>query len=434
MLNSKTCTFITNCLNPTVNITVGDIKKIPLLFPKDDILNKMVQMGKANVVIKKHLCEYSIVEINYKFNPIMWAKEQDSFQSISKYIKNFLDYENELNTEIYLNEALIDEHIFQVYRITEEDKKMILEKEGWPIGSLPLLEQYSKINDKLLPEVKDYIQELEVRQLDNKNEESFVKKVLAMYQKNNSLEEICKELVINPISVSGIIKRNQVLPQRRCQEIIQDLLFDLVRELLEEQSDGIIPLIKISGEDTLQYLIYHKLSEKGFSHLQVEQMKQILGTSFENYLEKYFFRNLANRLNLFLYLPKTPFIWHLSSGENQGFEAYVSIYKWNRDKLFSLKSVYIEKRESSLKNRFSDLSDNREELELKFQKEKDLIREQLKEIESFKQKIDEILKTGYEPKLDDGVGKNIAPLQEKGLLKYEVLKKKELDKYLKADW
>lgn len=36
--------------------------------------------------------------------------------------------------------------------------------------------------------------------------------------------------------------------------------------------------------------------------------------------------------------------------------------------------------------------------------------------------------------LDSGVGKNIAPLQNKGMLRAEVLKDKQLEKYLKADW
>jgi len=52
----------------------------------------------------------------------------------------------------------------------------------------------------------------------------------------------------------------------------------------------------------------------------------------------------------------------------------------------------------------------------------------------FETAVDEILKSGYDPKLDDGVGKNIAPLQEKGLLKAEVLNKGQLRKYLNADW
>jgi hypothetical protein len=63
---------------------------------------------------------------------------------------------------------------------------------------------------------------------------------------------------------------------------------------------------------------------------------------------------------------------------------------------------------------------------------------QLHEIETFKNKIDELIAEGYDPKLDDGVGKNIAPLQKKGLLRAEVLKttgrRPELERYLNADW
>ena len=99
--------------------------------------------------------------------------------------------------------------------------------------------------------------------------------------------------------------------------------------------------------------------------------------------------------------------------------------------MLRLKSVYVEKRESSLKNRLVDLE---RDDSIKAQNEKEIIGKQLFEIEEFKAAIDDILKSGYDPKLDAGVGKNIAPLQEKGLLKTDVLKKKELEKYLNADW
>jgi len=36
--------------------------------------------------------------------------------------------------------------------------------------------------------------------------------------------------------------------------------------------------------------------------------------------------------------------------------------------------------------------------------------------------------------LDDGVGKNIAPLQDLGLLADDVLTKSQLKKFLNADW
>ena len=68
------------------------------------------------------------------------------------------------------------------------------------------------------------------------------------------------------------------------------------------------------------------------------------------------------------------------------------------------------------------------------QNEKDRIFRQLKEIEAFKAKIDELLAEGYDPILDDGVGKNIAPLQKKKMIPYEVLNAGQLKKYLNADW
>ena len=96
-----------------------------------------------------------------------------------------------------------------------------------------------------------------------------------------------------------------------------------------------------------------------------------------------------------------------------------------------LRSVYLENRERSLANRRSDLSGNES---AEAQNEKDRIFGQLKEIETFKKKIDELLAEGYNPILDDGVGKNIAPLQRKGMIPYEVLNAGQLKKYLNADW
>jgi len=132
-----------------------------------------------------------------------------------------------------------------------------------------------------------------------------------------------------------------------------------------------------------------------------------------------------------MHLPKTPFIWHLSSGPAKGFECYIIIYKWNRDRLQTLKSVYIEKRERALVNRSKTIANDDT---ASAQNEKERIRDQLKEINEFKGKIDNLLASGYDPKLDDGVGKNIAPLQENGMITYDVLKKKQLEKYLNADW
>lgn len=62
------------------------------------------------------------------------------------------------------------------------------------------------------------------------------------------------------------------------------------------------------------------------------------------------------------------------------------------------------------------------------------LRAKLTELQEFCQKVDVLLASGYDPKLDDGVGKNIAPLQKRKMLSYEVLNAGQLKKYLNADW
>ncbi len=171
--------------------------------------------------------------------------------------------------------------------------------------------------------------------------------------------------------------------------------------------------------------------DNGLTTAQFLQLDGLLGRPLNDYLEHHFFRDLSDYLTLFMYLPKTPFIWHLSSGEHQGFEAYIIIYKWNSDSLFKLKSSYLSKRTENLQHRIQTIGDN---TSAQAQTEKETIRLQLREIEEFVKKIDELIAEGYDPKLDDGVGKNIAPLQEKGMLRAEVLNAKQLEKYLNADW
>ena len=61
-------------------------------------------------------------------------------------------------------------------------------------------------------------------------------------------------------------------------------------------------------------------------------------TNEEQYIEDNFFADLTNYLNLFQNLPKTPFIWHITSGKEKAFECFVSIYKWSRDNLMRLRA------------------------------------------------------------------------------------------------
>ncbi|NLW73255.1 MAG: restriction endonuclease, partial [Chloroflexi bacterium] len=435
-LNSKLVFYITDCLNPTVNKQPNDVKRIPL--PKQHTDNYVIlsKLSKRNVEIYNAIDVYSIIEKGYKHSPYL---HENGSGELKGRLRDYFSYENHLLTQVLINEAIINEKIFEVYDLTEHDKAMVLAKEGVAIGGLPVT---SEARDAYLAEteatkefpldaIREFIEALPVKELTAEERDAIESGFGSLYQSNNDLEEFCIRHQVNPINVWYWFKQSNVIPQQRMHTLAMEFLADMVREILMEDEDGIIPLVPNAGEKVLLDRIEEKFREKGFSSAQYSSFDSVLGRPIHEYLNKYFFAELSDHLNLFMYLPKTPFIWHLTSGPEQGFDCYIIIYKWSRDKLMRLRSVYIEHRERSLVNRQSDLSGNES---ADAQNEKDRIFRQLKEIEAFKAKIDELLAEGYDPILDDGVGKNIAPLQKKKMIPYEVLNAGQLKKYLNADW
>jgi hypothetical protein len=435
-LNSNLSTYIINCLNPTVNTTQGDMKRIPFVKPPEILEDNISALTSENISIKIKLDSYRIIETNYVKNQVL----EYSNTALKERLLAYLNFENCQITLVLLNEALINQLIFKVYELSEEDSQQVETKMGKPVGELPVLDIARKayLSENLLEQeiVKKHISNLEAVEFDVQQVQVIKSEFGSLYQSNNDLEEFCIRHQVNPINVWYWFKESMVLPQARAAEIALEFLADAFRTILMADEDGIVPLVGLPGEPRLMDRFEEYCFSKGFTSAQIMQLDALVGRPINEYVEHYFFKNFSDHLNLFMYLPKTPFIWHLSSGEHQGFEAYIIIYKWNRDSLYKLKSSYLSKRTESLQYRLQQITDSTTG---QAQTEKETIRLQIQEIEAFAKKIDELIAEGYDPRLDDGVGKNIAPLQAKGMLKAEVLKttggqKSQLQKYLNADW
>ena len=439
LLNSSIATYIVGCLNSTVETQVGDVKRIPFIVPPKLIEDNISALSAENVAIKKQLCSYRIIETNYQQNPLLAHVEA----TLKDRLLSYLNYENTQLTQLLLNEAVINELIFKVYELSAEDRQQVEAKMGLPVGQLGIgnyeLRMFNEAIEKgevqLNPIVFEHIKQLPVVDIEEEKKRQIISEFSSLYQSNNDLEEFCIRHQVNPINVWCWFKESKVLPPARAAEIALEFLADAFRNILMADEDGIVPLVGLPGEPRLMDRFEEYCFSKGFTSAQIMQLDGQLGRSVNEYVEQYFFRHFSDHLNLFMYLPKTPFIWHLSSGEHQGFEAFIIIYKWNRDSLYKLKSTYLSKRTESLQYRLQQITDNST---AQAQTEKETIRLQLQEIEAFAKKIDELIAAGYDPKLDDGVGKNIAPLQARGMLKAEVLKSagknSQLQKYLNADW
>jgi hypothetical protein len=434
-LNTKLTFYIADCLNPTVNTQVGDLKRIPFVIPSKKIENTISLLATVNIDVKRNFCSYRITETNYGQSPLI------AFQgaALKDRVLAYLNYENVHHTQVLINEAIINELIFEVYELSDADREQVETKMGFSIGSLAVLKEAKEAFlaqlQNPIAEVNEHIQNLPITTFEEQKLREFKESFATLYQSNNDLEEFCIRHQVNPINVWYWFKEANIVPAARASEIALEFLADAIRTLLQQDDDGIIPLVGLPGEEALSQRLEQHCLQNGFTAAQYMQLDSLLGRSVNEYLEHHFFNQLSNHLNLFMYLPKTPFIWHLSSGQHQGFEAYILIYKWNRDSLFKLKSHYISQRVQNLEYRQITLQDVNT---AQAQAEKETIRLQLQEIKLFTTKIDELIAEGYDPKLDDGVGKNIAPLQKKGLLRAEVLKSagknSQLEKYLNADW
>lgn len=135
ILNSKLADYIISCLNSTVETQVGDIKRIPIPTIRIEDSKELESLVEICVRIKRHISSYRIVEPDYKKCAI------DQFRSShfgSAFVSIF-GYENHLSTQILINEAKINQKIFDIYDLTEQDKSMVLSKEGKSIGALPVL-------------------------------------------------------------------------------------------------------------------------------------------------------------------------------------------------------------------------------------------------------------------------------------------------------
>ena len=427
-LNSTLSTYLLECLNPTVNVTQGDIKRVPFAVPSKTQQTTIHYLSKQNSNLRENLCHYSIIEPHYESSPL--SAEQD----INISLILFYNRENALLTQILLNESIINKTVFEVYELSEHDKQMVLDKEGIPVGDLPVsheakvaYKQWLMLESEFKP-TSDVLEHLE--NLEERDDLPKITDFDTLYQNNNEWEEFCIKRNVNPVEAWWQFKNANVLPPQRTQVLAFELMTDVIRIVLAKDDDGIIPLGDRLGEERLAIRIEKEMMERGYSAAQFSQVCQLLGCSLEKYLQERFFQQLSDHLNLFMYLPKTPFIWHLSSGPHHAIELYVSIYKWNRDALYRVRSIYAANREAALRDRLNSIDTSNTEGRMEAQE----LRATLTELQEFCQKVDDLLATGYDPKLDDGVGKNIAPLQKRKMLSYEVLNARQLKKYLNADW
>jgi len=457
VLSSKVFSYMSLAIRPNVDLSVGDLKTIPIpdlsaLVNKtissehvNSILNSKLSTQKIALFsiadncinIKKALYSFHIIERDFKHDPLSWGIEQvrgnfSPGKLITNALKAFFVHKAELEAELLINEALNDELVFKLYELLPEDKTLqdvlkeyeaqnspneiqsgqfapvieVLRSEGFPVGAYPERELSGAERDEL---VKIYL----THRHDRGSGNSQAIKGMDF----GIVEEIAERLKVSPKTVVEALKAIDELPSEAVKNVLSEHIQALVLEIMKEDDDGIVPLHSNTRERNLFLRLQDKWRELGIGD-HYDQIERYLGMDIDKYLKKQFFKEHTKRFK------NKPIIWHLVS-EKENISFFVLHHKWSQDRLLLLKSRYLSEIENTLNNMLASETDER--------KRQKFIA-QLDELEVFGKKLSELLDEGYDPKVDDGVAKNIAPLQHKSLLKTKVLSDKLKNKMLNVEW
>jgi hypothetical protein len=130
LLNSSLFTYLESFIAGSVDLEVGDLKKLPVpqsLFEDSFETQALEALARLNVAIKKQNTEIYPNELHFN---------EESIDSVSKFY-GFIERKNALDTYLLLSEGLIDILVMKLYSLKERNFEEIYKTVGVPTAFIP---------------------------------------------------------------------------------------------------------------------------------------------------------------------------------------------------------------------------------------------------------------------------------------------------------
>lgn len=486
VLLSGLVSYLLSLVSGSVHFEVGEMKKIPTptttslesrRISHDEVtvffrtLFSQFQFSDTNSItlsviaqdcieVKKALYSFHIMERDFKHDPLSWGlrhlEERNETPDIKNALKELFIHKAELEARLLINEALNDELVFKAYELLPDELTLtdVLKKAGMlhdssdeeetvavlddASGSNPRGSGQKMMNDS--SKISAVVEVLESegvppgaypqRELTDE-ERKQLKKVYLAHRESTGLdksrhingmecgivEELSSTLKVSPVTVVQEIEKITELPKKAVEDVLHEHIQAIVIEIMRNDYDGILSLSADTGEKSVPSLVIERWREMSLGD-NYNEIEALLGKSIQEYLMKDFFKEHSKRFM------SRPIVWHLTSDKGS-FNFFVLHHIWSHDRLMLLESKYLGDIKRILDSELAAEKDERK---------RNRLIEKLEELKRFGNKLNELLGGDYQPKVDDGVAKNIAPLQAKGLLKTKVLSDKMITKMLNVDW
>lgn len=458
-INSSLASYFASILNPSLSFEVGDVKRIPFKIPSKQVYKSVIKLAKRNTRIISML--ESIDECSPNFIvPFLLCQSshriviEKVFLSRTNTINDFKSIVKNYDPDSVKNEYKKFRKMRNVRPICFEEINSLIDSDRH--NELDFLNDHASIKKSertlknqysysVLLDTNDKI-ELSLDKLFKSNID-YIKKLIDEYNKNN--EEINKEVFglydISDENRVKIIRDTYVEEYNSEQFSIFKEVFNLISFIigclfgrwqineLSNDDDGILPIGSSIYEDDIVRRIYeciYLLFGDDNADNIMEEIEQILGMRLDEWLIKEFFKEHIKKYQ------KRPIYWHICSPKKT-FNCFVYYHKLDHDSLYKVKSIYL----AEMINRYKeDLFYYREQI-IKARDNRDTSKEnefksrcnelelKLDDLNKLNKEIDKILP--YTPDIDEGVLKNIIPLEP--ILSATVSNEKEREDNIEED-
>lgn len=362
LCNSKVIYNILKIVAPTINCQCGDVAKLPVLFPSDDLKKEISDIANKCVMLVKKDWDSFETSWNFNLHPL--------FQKVLTIAEAFAQWQVEC-----------DDRFYQLKADEEELNRIFIDIYG--------------LQDELTPEVED--KNITIRRADLVRDiRSFISYAVGCMFGRYSLDE--EGLIYAGDEWDSSRYKTFIPDEDNCIPITDEEYFadDIVGRFVE--------FVKtVYGADTLEEnldFIAKVLGNKGDTSREV----------IRNYFLKDFY---ADHLKVY---QKRPIYWLLDSGKQNGFKALIYMHRYDADTVGRVRIDYLHRAQKYVETAMQSAQytiDNASSASEKSKATKAVTKytKQLAEMKIYDEAIAHLANKRIEIDLDDGVKVNYEKFQ-----------------------
>jgi type II restriction/modification system DNA methylase subunit YeeA len=375
-MNSKICLELLKILNPTIAFQVGDISRLPIIFPiSKDTKSQIKCLTQQNIEISRE--EWDSRESSWDFRTNELLRHKTS-RRIEDAYNNYCSYWKEQFFKLHANEEEMNRTFIDIYDLADELTPDV------PLEDISILKDESEIKDGELVFKKETI----IKQ--------FISYAVGcMFGRYSPDKE-------------GLILANQGESIDDFMEKIPDLSFmpddDNIIPILEDEyfTDDIVSRFKqflkatFGAESLAENLdfIAGALSKSKNGSKSPEK-------TIRDYFLKSFFKDHTRTYK------KRPIYWLFTTGKGRGFNALVYMHRYDTTTLAKMRTDYLLELEAKLDARMDMLTSD----SARDKQEREKLSAQIEELAAYDEVLNNKALRFIDIDLDDGVVVNYAKFE-----------------------